>query len=47
MRSDSWRESHFLPVQSCSGGMATYPQLANSPFCRSHFHCSGEAFSKP
>ena len=34
------------PVQSCSGGMVTYPQLANSPFRRSYFHCSGEAFSK-
>ena len=33
-------------VRSCSGGMVTYPQLAYSPFRRSHFHRSENALSK-
>ena len=36
-----------LPVQSCAEGMVSYPKLANQPFCRSHFHSSGNALSKP
>jgi len=36
-----------LPRQSCSGGMVSYPKLANHPFRRSHFHSSEDALSKP
>ena len=28
-------------------GMISYPELANQPFRRSHFHRSENAFSKP
>ena len=35
-----------LPVQSCSEGMVSYPELAHQPFRRSHFHSSENAFSK-
>ena len=35
-----------LPVQSCSGCMVSYPELANQPFRRSHFHRSEDAPSK-
>ena len=36
-----------LPVQSCSEGIVSYPELANQPFRRSHFHRSENALSKP
>ena len=36
-----------LPVQPCSEGMISYPELANQPFRCSHFHRSENAFSKP
>ena len=36
-----------LPIQSCSGGMVSYLELANQPFRRSHFHRSENAFSMP
>jgi len=35
-----------LPVWSCSKDMVSYPELANEPFRRSHFHSSGNALSK-
>ena len=37
----------FLPVQSCSERMVSYPKLTNEPFRRSHFHRSANAFSMP
>ncbi|KDR51058.1 hypothetical protein HMPREF1991_02891 [Hoylesella loescheii DSM 19665 = JCM 12249 = ATCC 15930] len=33
--------------QLCSKGIISYPELANQPFCRSHFHSSENALSKP
>ena len=36
-----------LPIQSCSGGMVSCPELANQPFRRSHFHSSENALAKP
>ena len=36
-----------LPVQSCSEGMVSYPELANQPLRHSHFHSSENALSKP
>ena len=36
-----------LPVQSCSGGMVSYPKLANQPFRRSYFHRSDNTLAKP
>ena len=36
-----------LPVQSCSGGMVSYPKLANQLFRRSHFHSSENTLAKP
>ena len=35
------------PLQSCSEGMVSYPELANQPFRRLHFHSSENALSKP
>ena len=35
-----------LPVRSCSEGIVSYPELANQPFRRSHFHHSENALSK-
>ena len=35
-----------LPIQSCSGGMVSCPELTNQPFRRSHFHRSEDAPSK-
>ena len=40
-------KANSLPVQSCSGGMVSCPELANQPFRCSHFHRSENAFSKP
>ena len=34
-----------LPIQSCSGGMVSYLELANQPFRRSHFHSAENALS--
>ena len=36
-----------LLAQSCSRDMVLYPELANQPFRRSHFHSSGNGLSKP
>ena len=36
-----------LPVHSCSEGIVSYPELANQPFRRSHFHRFENALSKP
>ena len=35
-----------LLVPSCSEGMVSYPELANQPFRRLHFHSSENALSK-
>ena len=40
-------KSISLPVQSCSDGMVSCPELANHPFRRSHFHSPENALYKP
>jgi len=35
-----------LPLKSCSGGMVSYPKLANQPFHHSYFHRSENALTK-
>ena len=36
-----------LPVQSCSEGMGSWPELLNHPLRRSHFHRSENPLAKP
>lgn len=36
-----------LPLLSCSKGMLSYPERANQPLPRLHFHSSENALDKP
>ena len=36
-----------LPLLSCSKGMVSYPERANQPLPRSHFHSSENALDMP